>query len=130
MRTQKYFTFFLQPTTVHSNGLSPSSTTSSPLLRSPILPVTGNPGHSHLCSSAQGDIIVPQTNTKTLGQRNYAVNRPVIWNRLPTSIRKPETVSELSSSRTEDILLPRSLSKSLGVLAMEFSYKNMRTSHL
>ena len=49
--------------------------------------VTDDLGHCHFCSSTHGDVIGPRINTKTFGQKRFAVDRPVIWNKLPTSIR-------------------------------------------
>ena len=57
-----------------------------------------------------------------LGQRSFSVHGPVLWNRLPTSIRN--TVAELFPSRTEDVLLPLSLSTGSDALVVVFGYKN------
>lgn len=61
-----------------------------------------DPGCRYLRSAARGDIVVLLTNTKALGQRNFAVYGP---NKLPIATHN----TELLPSRPEDILLLHSL---------------------
>jgi len=50
--------------------------------------VTDDLDSRHLRSTAHGDIVILRTNTKTLGQRSFAVKGPVIWNGLPACMHK------------------------------------------
>ena len=53
------------------------------------VPATAISGRQHLRSAATGTLLVPRARTAT-GQRSFAVNGPVRWNRLPPALRSPD----------------------------------------
>jgi len=61
--------------------------------------VTDDAGRHHLYSAVHGDIVVPRTYTKTLGQCSFAVKGRVIQNGLPTAIHNMDL--SLSSFHAE-----------------------------
>ena len=53
------------------------------------VPVSQLFGRSHLRSAAAGDLLVPQTETVTIGRRGFSVAGPVAWNSLPPALKDP-----------------------------------------
>ena len=49
-------------------------------------PVTAAPGRTNLRSATRGDLAIPRTRTK-LGERNYRISAPTVWNSLPDSLK-------------------------------------------
>ena len=45
------------------------------------------PALSRLRSTAQGDLLVPRTKTKTIGPRSFAISGPALWNNPPDDLR-------------------------------------------
>jgi len=54
-------------------------------LSDPCVPTTAILGRQHLRSAATGTLLVPRARTAT-GQRSFAFNGPVTWNRLPPAL--------------------------------------------
>ena len=49
--------------------------------------VAKEPGPRHLCSAAHDDLVVPASQTKTLGQHAFAIFGPDSWNNIPVALR-------------------------------------------
>ena len=49
--------------------------------------VSADAGRSHLRSAAHGDLVVPRSNLKTLGQLSFLESGPSLWNSLPLTTR-------------------------------------------
>ena len=50
------------------------------------MPASDISGRAHLCSAKRHDMLVPRTRTE-LGQRNFSVAAPTVWNSLPAHVR-------------------------------------------
>ena len=75
---------FKKCTLVHKclHGLAPS------YLIDMIGSVSKEPGRRHLRSAAHGDLVVPTSRTRTLGQRAFAISGPDSWNNIPVALRE------------------------------------------
>lgn len=54
--------------------------------------VSSLPGRSHLRSASSGELLVPDSKTKTIGPRAFAVACPSAWNNLPSELRSKPSV--------------------------------------
>ena len=50
-----------------------------------------------LRSSSSNLLVIPKTNSKTFGDRSFAVSGPVLWNKLPTDLRVCKSLEQFKS---------------------------------
>ena len=62
------------------------------------------PALRRLLSAAQGDFVVPRTQTRSIGPRSFAVTGPTFWNTLPNYFRDQTLTIAVFKQRLKTLL--------------------------